>query len=225
MGAVSILLIAGVISLFRRRRAALWILSATAAAAAVYIAYSFQSGLFYYHRFLIFFFTALVLLAAAGIAQIAALFSKRPPVRAAVSVALFGLFIWVVFPQILLLNTRPYAPLRDVAAFLEEKAAGDPDSITALGYGLGGRITQTYYPPIKWASEDRAGIGQTGFEAEIEAARAAKRPLYVFVGYDAFNRLQEPWGFPILDDPAQFEHVETLRGIEPDFTFRIFKLR
>ena len=59
----------------------------------------------------------------------------------------------------------------------------------------------------------------------IAQAAADKKPLYVFYGYPAFNRMIMPKGFELLEDPAVFEEVAAFPGIEPEFYFRILKAK
>ena len=55
--------------------------------------------------------------------------------------------------------------------------------------------------------------------------KAEQRPLYVTYGYDGFNRSMLPTGFALLDDKSLFREVKSFAGIEPEFYFRVLRMK
>jgi len=86
-----------------------------------------------------------------------------------------------------------------------------------LGYGLGGDIMRIYEPRVQFV-RSRDEIDHACQEADLH-----KRELYLFYGYEGFNRAVLPDGFDLIDDSAAFEEVAAFAGIEQDFYFRVFR--
>lgn len=125
----------------------------------------------------------------------------------------------LVWPQTRLLLTHPYAPLRQVAAVLDEADRREGEAVLRAGLGLGGGMVRLYDWDVRWI----------GREAEIDAlcreAAAEGRPLYVFYGYPARNGAERAGAVARLEDGDRFERVAELYGIEPEFRFRVFRRR
>ena len=189
-------------------RSAVVLLAVLAASAAFLLAVNL-SGFYFYHRFLLASSIPLLLLVAIGLSR-----ARRPLLPGA---ALLG-FAALTFPQTRLLLTRRYAPFRETAADL--RRLGGPRTIP-VGYGLGSHVLQCYEPALR----DIRSQSAPALQALIDEARRDQRPLLVALGYEALNRLNQPEGFPHLDDPALVEKISTRHGIEPEFTFHLLRLK
>ncbi len=119
--------------------------------------------------------------------------------------------------QRVVLSSRSYAPFREVSAFVSREAKLHP--INVIGYGLGGRVFQVYYPEAKFAD--------TLEELDTELAEADRRggPTFIVFGYKEFNRENSfsAAGAAKILDPTQFGEVAGFGGIEPMFYFRVLR--
>jgi len=210
--------LAGAVILARRIGTGGWIPLATLAALPPYLIATSVLEHHFYHRYLIHLLPAVLLWASVFGASLCARCSDRcRTISFGVCLLLFAL---ICLPQLKVLRTYPYAPHRDVAERLASLAGDDPESIIAAGYGLGGRITAVYNPHLRFVENSATALTQLSQEA-----KQSGKPLYIFYGYPSFNRTVVPEAFPLLDDPEQFELIETFRGIVPDFTFQLLRKR
>ena len=124
------------------------------------------------------------------------------------------------FAQTGVLTTRPYAPLRDVAEFVvaAEGSQEGPKPLTVC-YGHGHEVMPVYLPQVQ------AALSKAELEEFINGARGEHRPLLVLQGHSVHNRALIPDGFTLLDDRNLFEEVKSFAGIEPEFYWRVFRLR
>jgi hypothetical protein len=126
--------------------------------------------------------------------------------------------VW--FAQNRLLATRPYAPLRDVAEYVQDlrkESSGAGPLIVC--YGHGHEVMPLYLRDVKPA------ISRAELEKFMNQAKAEQRPLLVMQGHTVHNRALIPDGFELLDDRAVLEEVKAFAGIEPEFYFRVFRLK
>ncbi|MDA0812589.1 MAG: glycosyltransferase family 39 protein [Verrucomicrobia bacterium] len=223
MLAAMVVMLAGIVQLWHRSRsAALLILSLVFGGLAfMTVAYALQ--LYFYPRFMISILPAVVITLAVGFSQCGTWISNKIlPGRACwITATGVAVYLAICVPQIMVLQRRSYAPMREVAQYLKERDRAHA-GITTLGYGLGGRILTVYYPTVEYAIDPP---GDEALKAAIAQAAVNKKPLYVFYGYPAFNRMIMPKGFELLEDPAVFEEVAAFPGIEPEFYFRILKAK
>lgn len=112
--------------------------------------------------------------------------------------------------------TAPYAPLRDIAEFVDERTVSGGPSVV-LCYGLGQEALPVYYP--KSISVNNA----TEIEAQLQKAKAAKRTVYLVQGYNTFNRAAFKDGFRLIDDTNLFKEIAAFPSIDPEFYFRVLK--
>jgi hypothetical protein len=195
-------------------------LAATVVAVPVAILAAEAEHLLFYTRFAIFGLVPVVLglaLGADGLAAAAARRVRRPALAPALLAAGLVAFQLLVVAQSRLLLTRPYAPTGDVARALAARTPPDPTASLRVGYGLGGGALKTYDPWVRYTHDPG------GLRAAMREAQRSGRPLYVVHGYEHFNRRSHPEGFVLLDDPALFEEVERLYGIEGQFRHRILR--
>lgn len=203
---------AGVLTVRRRRAVSLFALLAIPAGSLAFLGVVKATDFYFYHRFLIPVVVPLAVLAGIGL-------SRLPPVAGAVALAAWTM---AAFPQVRLLASRSYAPLREVAAAMRQAAGSATDRPPILlGYGLGGNMVQAYEPSVV-SILDRP---REELQRWIETAQREGRPLVVAWGYDDLNRVNLPDGFALLDQESMFEPAGEFRGIEPEFTFRIVRLR
>ena len=113
--------------------------------------------------------------------------------------------------------SRPYAPLRDVAAFVQTDSLKESTPPLVVCYGLGREVLPVYYPASIPAEN------ATDIENVLKRAKTEERSLYFIYGYESFNRTMLPEGFRLLDDRSRYKEVKAFGGIEPDFCFRVLK--
>ncbi len=80
--------------------------------------------------------------------------------------------------------------MRDVAEFLQERMQASPGSASALGYGLGGDIMRIYEPRVSFVRSRQES------NVRAKSLRRSNHELYLFYGYEGFNRATVPDGFP-----------------------------
>lgn len=218
--------IAGFHALHRKDRTAFFLLTSILGGAATFFVAARVLHLYFYPRFAIPLLPATVIALAAGtwhcgewLGRLVG--NKALGARACAAMAA-AVFTLVCLPQIRVLQTRSYAPMREVAAFLSRRHSESGGMTIALGYGLGGRILKVYRPQVQYVLEPPA---DQALRKQLDAARNGGKSLYVFYGYPAFNRSVLPEGFQLLDDPSLFEEVAAFPGIEPEFYFRILRAR
>ena len=161
----------------------------------LYCAFTIAKGHHFYPRYLIYLLPPLILLAGTGLAM--------KPLPGTIVLVLFAL---ATAPQTKLLIERPYAPLRNLA-----DRFGDAP---ATGVGLGSRILQTYAPQV-------IPVIHSPADEQLKAAILQNPDAPVFYGYEGFNKATLPSAFEVIDTLG--EPSETLHGIEPDFTFKIYR--
>ena len=204
--------VAGGKVLLKQRSKAAVILFSVISSTLIFLLLVHLTGFYFYHRFIITVIIPLVVLVAIGLSRL-----PNPALPAAVLLAFAGL----TFPQTRLLLTRSYAPFRETVADLRTEAAHHPGKVIPVGYGLGSHVMQCYCPEMRDIRSDAAAALQT----LIDQARRENRPLILAMGYEGLNRLNLPDGFRLLDDPALFEKISTRHGLEPEFTFHLFRLK
>lgn len=216
-------MLAGIAHLWHRSRTAALLILSLVFGGLAFMTVAYVLRLYFYPRFMISILPAAVITLAVGFSQCGTWISNKfLPGRACWIIAIaVAAYLAVCVPQITVLQMRSYAPMREVAQYLKEqdRATG---GITTLGYGLGGRILTVYYPTVGYAINPP---GDEALKTAIAQATANKKPLYVFYGYPAFNRMIMPKGFELLEDPAIFEEVAAFPGIEPEFYFRILRAK
>lgn len=213
-GLIGVGMILGVVALGRKPREALVILSGLIGGALVTLLFFKISNGYFYPRFLIFMLIPAVWLLAAG--WVFAFSWGKTNLRWIGPALLFAVFTWLAAPQIRLLATRPYEPLREIAEVFSEARAND-GNLLVVGYGHGVETLPVYYPEIHKA------VSKAELEAFITKAREANARLLLTIGHDTFNRHVVPDGFALLDDPAVFEEIATFSGIEPLFRYRVME--
>ena len=129
-------------------------------------------------------------------------------------VALTAYFV-LLNPIRRILWSAPYAPLRDVAEFVQKQPQSG--SSLVLCYGLGREALPVYYPSTIGVTT------ATEIEAQLQKAKAEKRAVYLIQGYNTFNRARLPDGFRLIDDANVFKEIAAFPAIDPEFYFRVLK--
>ncbi len=129
---------------------------------------------YYYERFVIFLLVPIVLSASLGATALGSRRTATPWRSLAVGMVFFALFATLVREKVSFYLVRPYAPLRDVAEFLEAKNADKKGRAVVAGYGLGGGITRIYYPQAIFTSN------RDDVQAALDIADKEQRPLFLF---------------------------------------------
>jgi len=160
---------------------------------------------------------ALVGVGAVELAKLVPLRLRPPWLPALTGLLLVGVFGAFTRDQRVVLNSRSYAPFREVAEYLSREGKLRP--INVIGYGLGGRVFQIYYPQSAFADT------LADLDAEIEQAPKRGGPVYVMHGYRQFNEAdaRSASGAAKVSDPVYFEEVAAFPGIEPLFYFRVMR--
>jgi hypothetical protein len=127
------------------------------------------------------------------------------------------LYLVLAWPPVRLLQTRPYSPSREVAAYLKERSEEHAEGILAVGYGLGGEMQRVYCPDVRHA------VSRADIERYTEEAARTGRALFLYYGYDSFNRATLEDGFALIDDAELFREVAAYRGIESEFYFHVME--
>jgi hypothetical protein len=125
----------------------------------------------------------------------------------------------LVWPLLWLLQTRPYSPSTEITDFFKGKAMAEPGGIVAVGYGLGGDVQRVYLPDVRHA------VSRADVERYAGEAKKAGKALYLFYGYESFNRATLGDGFELIDDDDLFREVAAFSGIEAEFYFRVMEYR
>jgi hypothetical protein len=84
--------------------------------------------------------------------------------------------------------------------------------------GLGGEMPRIYDPTIHYVERARR------LAEHCREALASQRTLLVFYGYPERNARRYD-AVALVEDPQWFEPVGRLLAIEPDFGYRVFRLR
>ncbi|MCP5070572.1 MAG: hypothetical protein GY946_28745 [bacterium] len=200
-----------------------WPLVAMVLAPGLILLVSWSNQMYFYSRFVIYgaaTFAVLVAIAAEGGLLLAASAigdrARRVAVPAGLVLLLVG-FQWLVWPQTQLLLTRPYSPMRELAERLRLEAGESPSRIIRAGYGLGGGMPHIYDPWIQ-----HVATAEEIVVLEREAGNQHK-PLYLYYGYPGQNEKKRPDGIALLLDPERYQEIDRFQGIEPQFTYRLFR--
>jgi len=218
-------LIGGFYVAFTRHRVSLILLGVLLGGLIGFIFYGLVNT-YFYHRFMIFLIIPIVFLPAFFLQWLADNVGWRSQVRtgSAALIALLGLYIGVVGPQVKMLNVRSYAPLQEVANYFQKARGGvfsDPESeeekVIATVYGHGGETLHVYDPEVKvLRSLDE-------LKAVVKTAKETGARLLVAYDHRQFNEAVVPDGFEWLDDRTLFTEMAGYPGIEPEFFFRILE--
>lgn len=219
------LIAAGAIHVVRRLPRLALILGAVAGSVLVYLLTAALLRQYFYDRFIIHALVPIVALLGIGIEALLGMGWKREPAASAArratagmaALAFLALFVACTWSRTWMYQTRPYAPMRDVAEFLQAKIEASPGGASVLGFGLGGDIMRNYEPRVQFVRT------REEIERACEESDLTQRELYLFYGYEAFNRASLPDGFALIDRPGTFEELAAFAGIEPDFYFRVLR--
>lgn len=213
---ISVIALAGLLVLLLQRRKPGTLVLGILVSGILFAGITWIAKSYFYSRFTIALLVPLVI----GLAWTTTLLGLRPwntAFRSLVIVTALAAWLVVLHPIRRVLFSTPYAPLRDVAEFVEQRT--QPSSSLVLCYGLGREALPVYYPQ---------SIGVTSaaeIEVQMQKARLEKRPLYLVQGYNTFNRAIMPDGFRLMDDAKLFEQIAWFPSIDPEFYFRVLKAR
>ncbi len=175
---------------------------------------------YFYPRFIISALPCIAILIGSAVCCIVAIKGKLRWVPVVGGIAVAGLtYAPLSGRQLGVLLERPIAPLHEAASFVQQEAAHLDKPPLIVCYGLG-REVMPIYEPRSLPVEDA-----TGLELAMKQAGGEQRQLFVIQGYNSFNRQLLGTGFKLLDDHARFEEVEAFRGIDPEFYFRVFRMK
>lgn len=209
----------GAIRLGNNRPGATMMLIALALATISSLLLTKIAGHHFYHRYIIYFLVPLSIWFGIGLAGISRAITSRPAYSTLIAMILLGLYLYTTREPRQLLNSRPYAPFENIANHLESLEENSITPIHVIGYGLGGRMMQVYYPKTRFAKN------LADLKKEITAAKQQGRRPIVVLGYRELNRNAPEYsdGFSILDAPGAFHESRSFTGIESMFYFRILE--
>lgn len=218
-----LLLLAGLVRFLRRHGPERWAVLGLTFGAPLGLFVMWLGGFFFHPRFLFYALIPVVVLLPAGLDGLLRLpFARAPRAGAALATAGLALalvgFYSVVAPRDRELREHPYAPMRELGAYLESTARRpDPLSSMRLGVGSGADVTDIYDP---WIHQ----VHQAGeIRKAMSEARADGRALYVFYGYPLANRPHYPRIFRMLDDPGLFTVKAHFLGADPHFSYWVLR--
>lgn len=217
---IAVMLITGGISLWKASRKGACLIVALLGSSVLFALLTRVAGSYFYPRFIIALLPCVVIVAALAFTSSGGESTKWRLMAVVTMLALlvFGPF-HLIAQQIHVLLTRPIAPLHDAATFARQQASTPDKPPLVACYGLGREVMPLYEPhclPV----EDAVGL-----EKVMEQAKAEQRSLFVIQGYNSFNRQLLGSGFKLLDDRARFEEVKAFPGIDPEFYFRVFRMK
>ena len=177
------------------------------------------AGQHFYHRYIIYSLVPVSIWFGIGLTGLTRSITPGPTLSILCTVLLLGLYLFTTRAPRQLLNSRPYAPFADITTHLEHLEKNATPPVHVIGYGLGGRMMQVYYPGTHFAKN------LAGLKKEIAAARQQGRRPIIVLGYRQLNANAPEYsdGFAILDEPGAFHESRTFAGIESMFYFRILE--
>ena len=210
--------LAGAVRLARTRPGAALMFAALLMAAVASLLLTHFAGQHFYHRYLIYLLVPVAVCFGVGLTGLAGGVGKQTGMAALVGLVSLGLYLYATRAPRSLLNTRPYAPFADIAESIERREQ-EGGAFRAIGYGLGGRVLQVYYPKARFAKNKAA------LESELAEAEADGLPVWIVLGYAELNRNAPEYkdGFEILDQKGAFHEAHSIAGIDPLFYFRILE--
>ncbi|MEZ5299929.1 MAG: glycosyltransferase family 39 protein [Verrucomicrobiales bacterium] len=214
-------LIAGLISLVRRRKsAAALVLALPILGGLTLYAHFLLSGLIVLHWYVFFAVPFAFALAAAGLEAVcsAARRSRRVmamPLAAAVAIA----FLWNALPQDRALMQLPSEGLREAAELTRgQHEARDylgPSKVRTVALWRGSPL---YDPRVDFHVRDAEAL-----KAAMRAAAADQAPLGVIVGNIGFAEANDQDFLKLVRDRRYFHPLKTLYGTERDYTLYVFQ--
>jgi len=224
VGVFPILVAAGLLRLLARGGPPRWVALGLAASAPLAIAANLAAGGQWAPRFVAFGLVATVAFCAIGLEGLLARLpwpgarARRLGVALGLAAALAA-FQAFVAPETRILLTRPFTPVRDAMAWLDERLGPDPRAATRAVLNLkgGSQAFQLYHPWIREFSEADELV------ALCAESRASGVPLYVLYSFPHKNRNERPGSFRYLDDPSVFEPVALFEGVIGERLVRVLR--
>ncbi|MFT5855216.1 MAG: hypothetical protein ACI8XO_002464, partial [Verrucomicrobiales bacterium] len=221
IGLVSLSLIFGTIAIRRRAPRRSLLLLAVFCGASLSLLLTWKLHQHFYHRYVVA-YTIVPFLSLVGIGavELAKMVPLRPrPLWLPLATTMLVIVSFTAFTrdQRMVLNTHSYAPFREVAQYVGREAK--VGQIDVIGYGLGGRVFQIYYPEGKFADTLEE------LDKELAAAEEHGGPVFVVLGYKEFNSMdpRSAAGAAKIANPDRFEEVAAYPGIDRMFYFRIYR--
>jgi hypothetical protein len=223
---ILVMLIAGAVSLWKASRKGVCLVLTVVISSVCFALLTRLAGSYFYPRFVIALLPCVTVLAAMAFSSDKVKTGRHwAVVLTALLIAGFG-FSSLIGQQIHVLLTRPIAPLHDAASFVDEQATKLDKPPLVACYGLGREVISVYEEDCV-PLEDIAGMQKI-----LQQAKDQQRSLFVIQGYNGFNRSEESpehrklaEGFKYLDDKTRFTEVAAFPGIDPEFYFRVFRLK
>jgi hypothetical protein len=218
-GACLVLLTAagGLATAIRQRLPGAVSLGLLAAAAGFFLVAIHLASFYFYPRFMLALLVPLAAATGLGVtAAAAAVGSSRP--RGLVLASLLIAAIGLSLAGGLTATTKGnFSPLRETAAVLQQAQS---NGARLMGFGFGAEALQYYLPGLDYARDDDA---PEQLARAAQEAQAQHQPLFIAAGYEELNRLRLPAGFALLDDTAQWSRVWSHDGLEPQFTYTVWR--
>jgi hypothetical protein len=208
------------------RRSDDWLFLAWVLALALPIGFALWRQHYFYDRYLIYALPAVLLAIVRGGVRTGGVAFHRDSFRTQIGGGILAtivgiLLLTIQIPKIDVLLQRPMAPARDVADFVRNEIYAMAPEAIVVGYGLGGDSPLIYEPRIRFAFTPEGLLG------ELQKGIAEQKPIYVFYGYNSFNRSNTDGNareaFVWLDDQELFETIKSFKAIESQFYYRVLK--
>jgi hypothetical protein len=223
---ILVMLIAGAIALWKASRKGACFVLAIIVSSVSFALLTRVMGSYFYPRFVIALLPCVAVLVAMAMSPGGRKSGWRnAAILTVLVISGFG-FSPLIGQQIHVLLTRPIAPLHDAASFVHQQATKLDKPPLVACYGLGREVI-TVYEPGCVPLEDVAGMQKI-----LQQAKDQQRSVFVIQGYNGFNRSEASpehrkmaEGFKYLDDKTLFAEVAAFPGIDPEFYFRVFRLK
>jgi hypothetical protein len=209
----SLLMLLGLRSALRRTPVTGLLLIAPLLSAIAFVILGKVLHLMFYPRFII----ALLPVVIAGWALVPPILNDYVQKQRWIALVLAAAFIWLTAYQRQVLRTLPYAPFRDVAEYLEQRAIESGSQPVVICFGLGREALPLYYPRAIGTDD------LTTMRELVNAAKNENKECLLVVGYPFFHSVKLPEAMDYLRNPDHFEEVKGWPAIEPDFYFRVYR--
>ena len=115
-------------------------------------------------------------------------------------------------------QTLPFAPYKDVAKHLKQRAETDA-KMHVVCYGFGGKMMKAYYPDCTYAKNKEDLL------LEINNSKKNQKKLTIILGYLGINSKhpEHQDGVPLIKSKEKFHKSREFSSLEPLFKFEIIR--
>ncbi len=210
---VPVLILLGIIEAWRRGPAGRLILWALTIAAVL----SFVHNQAQDHPMVVWYLVHLILVMSLAVPLGIHLLTGRRWPKVSVALMLPCVFAYAVvcWDANVRQKTHDRQPMRQTVAYIRDQA---PEALTG-SWGISDRQTQSYDPRVTVLAKD------SDLDALIARARSEKKPLYVYACGEQVTIQRRPEMTMRVKSSGEFELVNTVRGLEELFTYKVYRLK